>query len=74
MTGYHIDYADQDPRIPPIKEAKGCERPFCPDVEGFEMGYGLAGGGMGPYLYCEACGLIRGKDQDPQDSLDEDPL
>lgn len=29
-----------------------------------EMGYGLAGGGMGPYSYCPACGCVITKSQD----------
>lgn len=35
-----------------------------------EMGYGLAGGGMGPYLYCEEHGIIE-KWGDPE--LEEPP-
>jgi hypothetical protein len=30
-----------------------------------EMGYGLAGGGMGPYSYCPTCGVVVNKSQDP---------
>lgn len=30
-----------------------------------EMGYGLAGGGMGPYSYCPTCGIVVNKSQDP---------
>jgi hypothetical protein len=29
------------------------------------MGYGLAGGGIGPYLYCDDCGEYFDKFQDP---------
>lgn len=31
----------------------------------YEMGYGLAGGGIGPYSYCPSCGTIGHKSQDP---------
>lgn len=30
-----------------------------------EMGYGLAGGGFGPYSYCPTCGVVVHKSQDP---------
>lgn len=30
-----------------------------------EMGYGLAGGGIGPYSYCSQCGTVVHKSQDP---------
>ncbi len=29
-----------------------------------EMGYGLAGGGIGPYSYCSKCGTVVNKSQD----------
>lgn len=34
-----------------------------------EMGYGLAGGGMGPYMYCptESCGKTFIKSQEPRE-------
>lgn len=30
-----------------------------------EMGFGLAGGGYGPYSFCSACGIVVNKSQDP---------
>lgn len=30
-----------------------------------EMGFGLAGGGYGPYSYCATCGVVVNKSQDP---------
>lgn len=30
-----------------------------------EMGFGLAGGGFGPYTYCTSCGVVVSKSQDP---------
>lgn len=40
--------------------------PRCPEhpEEIPEMGYGLAGGGMGPYSYCPSCGRVITKSQD----------
>lgn len=40
---------------------KACERDDCPGEENWEAGYGLAGGGIGPYMYCNVCGEIRNK-------------
>ena len=30
-------------------------------------GYGLAGGGMGAYTYCDDCGKVLWKEQDPDE-------
>lgn len=30
-----------------------------------EMGFGLAGGGFGPYSFCPICGIVVNKSQDP---------
>lgn len=30
-----------------------------------EMGFGLAGGGYGPYSFCPTCGIVVHKSQDP---------
>lgn len=30
-----------------------------------EMGFGLAGGGYGPYSFCPTCGIVVNKSQDP---------
>lgn len=39
---------------------------LCPDhpKEEPEMGFGLAGGGYGPYSYCPVCHRILDKDQE----------
>lgn len=37
-----------------------------------EMGYGLAGGGIGVYEYCPECGNITGKWPDPEYDGDVD--
>ena len=46
-----------------------CER--CGGTE-FEAGYGMAGGGMGAYMYCCKCGEIASKVQDQQDREETD--
>jgi hypothetical protein len=42
--------------------------PKCPNCgsKKVESGYGLAGGGIGCYLYCEDCAHIFDKVQDPE--------
>lgn len=46
----------------------------CPDHPDAELdaGYGLAGGGMGPYMYCSVCYQVISKTQD-QDHDYTDP-
>lgn len=41
--------------------------PRCPKCLGtnLEMGFGLAGGGYGPYSYCPSCGVVVNKSQEP---------
>ena len=63
----HVDFVQQDPDVPePPGDA--CEREDCPgktkDQKGWEVGYGLAGGGMGVYTYCNPCGRVVDKVQD----------
>ena len=43
------------------------ERDRCPKClsTNLEMGFGLAGGGYGPYSYCPNCGIVVNKSQDP---------
>lgn len=42
--------------------------PRCPDCGGTDIGggYGIAGGGIGAYLYCRQCGVVFDKVQDPE--------
>ena len=54
----HFDAKDIDPEIP---QAERC--PDHPDVEP-ETGFGLAGGGYGPYTVCRICGRMLSKSQD----------
>lgn len=51
--------------LPEYGSAKKCRRPDCPDT--FQTSYGLAGGGMGVYEYCEVCERVVSKtiDRDP---------
>lgn len=52
----HLDYSkDQTPQV------ERC--PKHPEVVP-EMGYGLAGGGIGVYSYCPVCGSVLNKTQD----------
>jgi hypothetical protein len=58
----HIDSSEQDPKIPDRTPAA------CPNCsagpEKWEMGFGLAGGGYGPYQYCGSCGTMLSKTQE----------
>ncbi len=54
----HIDYLEQHPDIP---EQGPDKCPKC-NVEA-ECGYGMAGGGVGVYIYCPNCGQILSKTQ-----------
>lgn len=67
MNAIHIDFVNKEPGIPSIADAKGCDKTDCPGVEGFDEGFGLAGGGFGSYVYCNRCGEIRGKDLVPEE-------
>jgi hypothetical protein len=57
----HIDGADKDPRLPDVGDAKKCARKNCPGPRGWRGGFGLAGGGFGPYEYCDCCSNIVSK-------------
>ena len=57
-----IDGTEQS--VPSMGEGKPCERENCPGPMGWEMGYGLAGGGCGVYHYCGVCGEVKDKAQD----------
>jgi hypothetical protein len=46
--------------IPDIGEEKSCGAIGCP-YPNFELGFGLAGGGFGPYLYCGECQQVVAK-------------
>ena len=58
---FHIAWAKKRPNIPDSSADTG----KCPKCAGeTEEGYGLAGGGMGSYTYCERCGIIVTKTED----------
>jgi hypothetical protein len=63
MTSIHIDLAE------PTTEAQLDKCPDHPNAEA-EGGFGLAGGGFGPYMVCTVCCRIFGKINLP-DSEDE---
>jgi hypothetical protein len=46
--------------LPECGDAKPCGKPGCPAPR-FEMGFGLAGGGYGPYEFCDVCDEIVSK-------------
>jgi hypothetical protein len=48
-----------------------CPEGHCPGWEGFEMGFGLAGGNYGPYLYCPKCYRILDKWQDMDEAIEQ---
>ena len=60
----HIDPVAQDPDVPTNPEDFKCDVEDCPGELGWEAGYGMAGGGMGLYMYCPKCGAITSKTQD----------
>jgi hypothetical protein len=67
MSFIHVSYAEKRSDIPAMGDGKNCDRPDCKGPKDWEFGYGLAGGGMGVYSYCNTCEQIREKDCDPED-------
>lgn len=61
----HIDEAKKRDDLPDL----GASRLKCCDNPDITMGFGLAGGGFGPYEYCQNCGKIVAKDDDPDVEL-----
>lgn len=57
----HIDLAKVEPQEAPPRSDGKCQ--YCGGDT--DMGYGLAGGGIGPYSFCTVCGRITDKQQDP---------
>ncbi len=58
----HVDSAEKRARLPAFTEAN------CPHCNGpVEVGFGLAGGGFGPYTYCPHCHKVTSKTVQPQD-------
>lgn len=46
------------------EKAGPCANPKCEGPSAWEHGYGLAGGGMGAYLFCPICEKVVQKNQD----------
>jgi len=46
--------------LPEYGKAQGCDRKDCPAPD-FDAGFGLGGGGYGPYEYCQTCEHIVSK-------------
>ncbi len=61
-TAVHIDLAHKRSDLPDIAEQEGDTCPKCGGE--LDMGYGMAGGGMGVYEYCTECGAIASKTED----------
>lgn len=58
---FHLDKSKIEPQEKPPRSDGKCQ--YCGGET--DMGYGLAGGGMGPYTYCSSCGKICDKMEDP---------
>lgn len=58
----HIALADKREGIPAMGDGKACEREGCPGPQGWDVNFGLAGGGYGVYNYCATCGEVKEKD------------
>lgn len=59
-TIIHIDMSDVREGIPPIKDQTHCDK--CGGE--LEFGFGLAGGGFGPYLFCDEHGIVAKDNED----------
>lgn len=53
----HVDSSEKYPDLPEFDQDAPC--PTCGGKT--DSGFGLAGGGFGPYAFCEACGTIVSK-------------
>lgn len=58
----HISLARINERIARMGQGGPCGREDCPGPDNWEAGYGLAGGGIGLYLYCGTCEEVKEKD------------
>lgn len=58
---FHLDSSEQDPELSEVHPDQ------CPDCKvPAELGYGLAGGGIGAYSFCPQCGKLLAKTQDEE--------
>lgn len=60
-----IDMSEKDEKIPDFDDSLSC--PDCDSLEWVEVGFGLAGGGFGPYTFCTECSRIISKTCEPID-------
>lgn len=66
-TYIHIAEADKRPDIAAIGKGIRCEHKDCPGPDGWEAGFGLAGGGYGVYNYCNTCNEVKEKDTESEE-------
>jgi hypothetical protein len=60
---FHFEVRKMNNKIQDYKEYSPHEK--CPHCGGLtKNGFGLAGGGYGPYTYCEKCEVITSKSAD----------
>ena len=58
--------------IPEYNEAVMC--PTCGELGNVISGYGLIGGGCGPYTMCDRCGDLLTKSQDEEAKIEPLPI
>lgn len=63
MTDIKIDSTDKRPDLPEYDDSVFCHK--CDSIEHIETGFGLAGGGFGPYTFCNHCGCVVTKSCEP---------
>jgi hypothetical protein len=61
-----IDMTDKEPSLPEFDLYCNHSCPQHPDAM-IREGYGLAGGGFGPYTFCDECARILSKTVEPAD-------
>lgn len=66
MSFARIHMSEKRPEIPELGKAKKCDNKDCPHPNFFQS-YGLAGGGMGMYEYCNTCERVVSKTVDPME-------
>ena len=57
----HITSATKREGLPDVGNEQKCDRVDCPGPNGFESGFGLAGGGYGVYRFCDVCERVVSK-------------
>ena len=62
MNYIHMAMSEKRPGIPELGSEVACKKENCTGPDNLEHGFGLAGGGYGPYTYCQKCDKVTGKD------------